>query len=219
MLKDLEAVSELTEDQIAALRHRLEAATGFLDPKKLTGIIRQCISDDRTAGAVQRTLRNLSPGTVERLLQSLEEYSKDKDFPLKKQTLDKLRPTLPKLVVDTPGLRRFEKAERLATLTGRQLEAIDVICDLRPIFDETRTQIEGMMPYTRLHLSITGDDGLPRSFEVELTAQQVHELVEKAGKAEEKLTVLRSKVNDWQSGGLPDLPLTRAPRKESNDGS
>ena len=73
------------------------------------------------------------------------------------------------------------------------------------------------MPYARLHLVATGEDGLPNSFEAELTQQQVHDLAEKASKAKSKLDVLRGSVEMWVPGGLPDLPLTRVTRKESSD--
>ena len=107
---------------------------------------------------------------------------------------------------------------RLATLTGQKLESIELICDLRPIFDKLRKHLEGMMPYTRLRVVATGADGLPDAFETELTRQQVHDLAEQVSKAAQKLDVLASAIEtEWLPGGLPDLPLTRAPRKGPSD--
>ena len=77
--------------------------------------------------------------------------------------------------------------------------------------------LKGMMPYTRLHIVATGEDGLPKPFEAELTYQQVIDLAEKAEKAKSKLKVLRQSVETWLPGCLPDLPLTRTPSKESSD--
>jgi len=131
--------------------------------------------------------------------------------------LARLGEILPNLIQPYPAMARFEKAERLANLTGQELESMELICDLRPIFDEDRKQIEGMMPYTRLHIVATGADGLPKSFEAELTHQQVIDLRKKGEKAESKLAVLRKSVESWLPGRLPDLPLTRVVRKESSD--
>ena len=73
------------------------------------------------------------------------------------------------------------------------------------------------MPYTRLHVVTTGEDGLPNAFEVELTHQQVIDLDKKTKKAKNKLEALRQSIEKWLPGGLPDLPLTRISQKESKD--
>jgi hypothetical protein len=68
-----------------------------------------------------------------------------------------------------------------------------------------------------LHIVATGEDGLPKAFEAELTNENVIDLVEKAEKAKSKLETLHKSIENWLPGGLPDLPLTRIPKKESND--
>lgn len=218
MLADLKGIADLSDEQIHTLRKRLSEAKGFLDPKSLRAIVREVIDDDKKVESVQRTLRKLGPKSVERLLRDLsEQRHKNKDFPLDEAVLDRLHHTLPALIHPYPALARFEKAERLATVTGQQLESVELICDLRPIFDEDRKHVEGLMPYTHLRVVAIGADGLPKSFEAQLTQQQVYDLAEKASKAKDKLDVLREAVEKWVQGGLPDLPLTRVPRKESSD--
>jgi hypothetical protein len=211
-------MADLTDEQIAGIRDRLSKATGFLDRKTLTVALQDVITDDKTIQAVWRTLRSLDPSEVKRLLEGLSKKQHEEDFPLNILTVDRLHHVLPVLVHPYSALIRYEKAERLAELTGQRLESFDLICDLRPIYDESRKYLEGMMPYTRLRVVATGVDGLPKSFEAELTHQQVHDLAEKASKAKDKLDVLRKSVDKWVPGGLPDLPLTRIPRKGSSDG-
>ena len=218
MMADLKAVSTLSDDETNTLRERLSRVKGFLDPKALAAEVRRTIKVEGTARSVQTALRNLEPKDTKRLVESLAERGRqEKDFPLNEAELARLGEILPNLIQPYPALARFEKAERLAKLTGQELESIELICDLRPIFDEDRKQIEGMMPYTRLHIVATGADGLPKSFEAELTHRQVNDLREKAAKANTKLDVLRKSVESWYSGGLPDLPLTRAPVKKAGD--
>ena len=218
MLADLKAVSTLSDDEANTLRERLSRVKGFLDPKTLAAEVRRVIKVEGTARSVQTTLQNLDPKDTKRLVENLAERGKqEKDFLLNKAELARLGEILPNLIQPYPALNRFEKAERLAKLTGQELESIELICDLRPIFDEDRKQIEGMMPYTRLHIVATGADGLPKSFEAELTHQQVIDLREKTAKAESKLVVLRKSIESWLPGRLPDLPLTRVTRKESSD--
>ena len=218
MLADLKGIADLKDEQIDTLRKRLSQAKGFLDPKSLRAIIREVIDDDKKVESVLRALRNLGPKSVERLLRDLSEQGhKDKDYPLDEAVLVKLRHKLPALIQPYPALSRFEKAERLAKVTGQELESVELICDLRPIFDEDRKHVEGLMPYTNLRIVATGADGLPKSFEAQLTRQQVHDLADKVSKAKVKLDVLHEDVEKWIQGGLPDLPLTRVPRKESSD--
>jgi hypothetical protein len=216
-LADLGAVAGLSLDQVTEIHDRLARATGFLGPRALAAAIRDLIPDDNSVRAVQRVLQNLDPADVKRLLDALSERRKKPDFPLNEDTLTRLGSILPTLVQRYPAVARFEKADRLAELTGQQLESVDLICDLRPVFDENRERLEGMMPYTRLRVVATGADGLPNSFEAALTRQQVHDLADKASKAKNKLDILHKSVETWIPGGLPDLPLTRIPRKESSD--
>ena len=55
--------------------------------------------------------------------------------------------------------------------------------------------------------------GLP---EIEKEQAKI-DLQEKASKAQHKLEVLHQTVETWLPERLPNLPLTRIPRKESND--
>lgn len=218
MMADLKAVSALSDKEVAALCGRLSKVTGFLDPKTLATEIREVIKPEAAARSVLATVLNLEPKMAQRLVDVLADRGrKEEKFPLSAAELDRLGGILQNLLQPFPALARFEKAKRLSTLTGQQLESIELICDLRPIFDEDRKQIEGMMPYTRLHIVTTGADGFPKSFEAELTHQQVFDLREKAAKAESKLTVLRNSIQQWGAGGVPDLPLTRASRKKATD--
>lgn len=215
MLQDLRAVAGLSEDQADAIRTRLAEATGFLGPKELFALLRELLSEEATARAVQRTVRNIDPNGVEPLLKTLAKSRSDEEPTLDQAMLARLQKILPHLIQPCPALARYKKAERLATLTGRKLEAAELICDLRPVFDERRTCIEGMMPYTRLRMVATGADGLPEAFEAELTRQQVHDLAEKASKAVQKLDALVDVIQaKWLPSGLPDLPLTRPPQKD-----
>lgn len=217
MLADLKEVAALSDTDVTALSQRLASAKGFLDPKALAATIRQVVHKEDAAQSVRRALRNLGPKDIEPLLEVLADQAQEKDFPLAQDLLGRLAKILPELIQTYPALARFEKAERLAKLTGQQLESVDLICDLRPIFDESRTRLEGMMPYTRLRLVAKGADGLPNAFEAELSAQAVQDLAEKAAKAIEKLDVLRKTIESVVPEGLPDLPLTRAVKTESTD--
>lgn len=218
VLADLTSVASLTQEQVSGLSRQLSTSSGYLDPKALSGIVREVVQEPSLAGAVQRVLLNLSPPDITALLRRLHERVQADPGLVEKGVLERVSQILPELVKPYPGLLRFRKAERLSRLTGQQLESVELICDLRPIFDEQRERVEGMMPYTHLRIVVTGVDGLPNGFEAELSQQQVYDLAEKAAKAKGKLDVLQKEIERWMPGGLPNLPLTRAPRKEPSDG-
>jgi len=216
-LDDLKAIIDLSDDKIDELNKRLTSAKGFLDPKEIRATVRKIIKDVSVAEAVQRIIINISPSHIDQVIKSLKARCNEEGFQFDQGQLEQLKLILKKLIAPYPALARFKKAENLAKITGQQLESVELICDLRPVFDENRENVEGMMPFTRLHIVASGEDGLPKPFEVELTFQQVIDLSEKAKKAKTKLEALRKSVENWLPGGLPDLPLTRIPRKESSD--
>lgn len=217
LIDDLKAIATLPDELIGALRERLTKADGFLAPAALRALVLDAVQAERGADAVQRVLRNLDSSSLKKLLAALNEEREEKDFPFDQATFDRLKQNLTKLIQTYPALARFKKAERLAKIVGHPLEAIEFICDLRPIFDDDRKHVEGLMPYTRLCVIATGDDGLPKSFEVQMTNQQVIDLAEKAEKAMHKLETLRASIETWLPNSLPDLSLTRIRAKESND--
>ncbi len=217
LIEDLKAVVDLSEESVRQLRDHLTEAGGFLGPKSLLKTIREVVEDSNKAQALRRIIRNIGVSDIERVHVIFQEESKKQKPPFNNTQFEHLAKLLKLLIQPYPALERFRKAKRLAEVTGQQLETIEFICDLRPIFEESRKNIEGMMPYTRLHIVATGEDGLPKSFEVELTHQQIIDLAEKAEKAKSKLYSLRQSIKKWLPEGLPDLPLTRIPEKEPSD--
>lgn len=212
MLADLALVADLSLDQIERLSAVLLRETGFLHTEALRECIKTIISDEKTGQAVLRSLQNIEPDDVSLVLKRLDRARETKKKPsLDDQKMSSLSRNLSALIRDYPALTRFEKAQRLAKLTGQRLDSIDLICDIRPVFDKTGEHIEGMFPYTRLRLVATGADGLPREFEAELSVEQVYQLFESTKKAKAKLLTLHSAIEEWMPGRLPELQETRMP--------
>ncbi len=217
MLNDFKAAGGLSNDEIDEICKQLSKTQGFLDPKALLSIIKKVVKGTETAASVQRVIINISPSDLPTIVEFRKDGIDQEGFPFDSKQLDDLEKVLKKLIQPYPSIDRFQKAERLAKITGQQLEEIELICDVRPIFDKTRKQIEGMMPLTRLRIVATGEDGLPKAFEVELTNQNVIDLAEKAEKAKSKLETLHQSIVNWLPDGLPDLPLTRILKREPKD--
>ncbi len=217
MVDDLKTIASLSDEEIQGIRKHLAKADRFLDLRSLLTSIHEVIQDRKSADAVGRAIRNLMPSDVERIIGDLKQAIDEEHPPCDEDTLTRLTQALGELIQPYPALVRYRKAERLAKTTGQQLETVELICDLRPIFDRNREKLEGMMPYTRLHIIATGEDGLPKSFEAELTYEQVVEVAEKAKKAKGKLDVLGQSIETWLPGRVPNLPLTRGMQKGPSD--
>jgi hypothetical protein len=215
LLVDLKAIVDLSDDSLNQIYKNLNEAQGFLNPKAMLSIMSKVLKNTEVAEALLRIIINVNASQVEQVGTFLDKKSKEEDFPFNQQQLECLKLILKKIIQPYPALIRYQKAERLTEITGQQLETVELICDIRPIFDESRKNIEGMIPYTRLHIVATGEDGLPNAFEVELSYQQVLNLSEKTEKAKFKLESLRQSIENWLPEGIPDLPLTRIPQKES----
>ncbi len=217
MLTDLALIASLTESQVSDLRTRLQEARGFLDRDNLRILIRDVIPDAKPAQAVFRALTNLEPDDVEGVLAHVDRVRKtEKKLKIDDAAMTNLGRNLASIIQLYPALTRFEKAQRLATLTGQRLDSANLICDVRPIFDGDGRTIEGLFPYTRLRVVATGADGLPRDFEAELSVEQVYRLYETVKRAKIKLETLRSNIEMWMPQAIPNLQEVQVPKGEPN---
>jgi hypothetical protein len=214
LLADLSVIAGLLPDQIKRINETLQQAAGFLGPASLRDRIGAVLSDEATARAVSRALRRLDSDDIEAVCRKVDTWRKSGQAEIFDDAkVANLRRNLTALIVTYPALARFEKAERLSSRTGKRLESLSLVCDLRPIFDTTGKGVDGMMPYTRFRIVATGVDGLPCDFEVELTREQVDQLLTTAKRAKKKLTALSELIPVWIPEGLPELPLTRLPQE------
>ncbi|GAB4187118.1 MAG: hypothetical protein Kow00105_01700 [Phycisphaeraceae bacterium] len=212
MISDFIAIKQLQPELLEKIADKLRAEENFLEPGNLNSILRSVVSDDASIDALRRIILNIKSEDVDDLIKQLKSSREDnpKEFPLSTDDIAQLEERLPKLLKPIPALRRYRKAERLAKITGQPLEDFQLICDLRPVFDEERKSVEGLIPITHMKIVATGGDGLPNVFEAELTAKQVNDLAEQVEKAKLKLDVLREKATQWAESGMPNIPSIQA---------
>lgn len=219
MLNDLKMVTTVTPEVLDEVATSLAAAEGFLDTSALNSHLRQILPAQDAVAPVRRVVLNIKLEDVSGLLKRLRQAQQDvEEFPLTVADLDSLANLLPRLLKPVPALRRYRKAERLAKTTGQPLEDIQFVCDLRPVFDDSRQTVEGLIPFTRLKIVATGGDGLPNVFEAEISAEQVTEFAEKVQKAVCKLAVLREKGELWAKHGVPNVPLVKLSKTKGTEG-
>jgi len=88
-----------------------------------------------------------------------------------------------------------------------RVEAVDLVCDIRPVFDDSRTNVEGVIPFTTLKVVATGVDQFPISFEAVLSASDVLALLKKAELAVAKLNAL-GRLAERTNLPVPSVDLT-----------
>jgi len=214
-LADAGVVLSLEDSVCAALEDALAAEKSFLSRKALRSVVRMVLGPESPSvkkvsafiWRLHRTIRRDSDKTVERSVAILREAIGEHSETLTVEQRKLLGDRIERLVAVPAGLARQYKAELLAEATGTELEDMQVICDLRPVFNEERSEIEGAIPISILKLDVLGPNGWPSRIEVRLTEAQVADLFEKAHYAQTKLSVIK-RMLEKNSIALPSTSAT-----------
>jgi hypothetical protein len=198
--KDARALISLTDDEIATLAAQIGSDARFVSNSLLKEIVQAAVprlhEDDAKSvadivwhldAAWRRSGRNLDK-YVRRTQRTLR--AQDTKSPLSTEERERLAVVLERVLIDAPCIARQRKAQAVAQGTGLPLENANLYCDARPVFDDTRTMIEGMVLTTTLKVVATGPDGLPQAIEARLTEDQVTDLAKKAATATTKLRTM-----------------------------
>jgi hypothetical protein len=118
--------------------------------------------------------------------------------------------------VRSEGLERALKADRVASSLGSRLQSVSFVSDLRPIFDDARESILGMIPVTTMKLdTLSAVSGEPHTLEIRMTESDLRNLCKKSEQARTKLARLKSFVRE-RGMPLPDSSLTDDEDEETN---
>jgi len=202
------AVSEIPERTIDSLAVALRNESGFLDRARLAQVVHGILPDERLASGIVSTLESLRREKVDDAIRALRRW-RDADgenaakFP--GEALSSLESRLPRLIEAYPAMERYRKARRLASMTGNVAESLEVICDLRPVFNEKRDRVEGIVPITTLRLEYERQGDETAVLEVVFSREMLDELVQKAQTAQQKLKVLSVCVSEWIPDGMVKL--------------
>jgi len=218
MVQDAKVVLELEPDQLKGIALELSEFSGFLDRASLRTIIASHVPNKEQSQRLTRVIAGLdeilraNEQNVEAFLSRMQEWlqseeNRERNF-LSQDQFEELRRRLPLVLKRYPALDLQAKAQRLSEATGLPLEDVQIICDLRPVFDDRRTEVQGIIPYTILKVVCKGVDGLPVSLEAILTHRQVSELAKKATAAEKKLRTIGELLAE-KGLSVPSVDLTK----------
>ncbi len=218
LIRDAKALLDLDVEVIGSIRDELQAFRGFLDRGTIEGIVHSYVANEESCHRLARLIVDIdgrfraTGQNVDEFLSRIQEWLDDEENQRKgllcEQEFAELRERLPLVVGPFPGRTRQAKAARLSQATGLPLEKIEIICDLRPVFDKDKESVEGMIPYTTLRIVCKGADGLPVALEAILSNDDVAQLAEASGDAKKKLARL-GKLMQEKELTVPHIAMTR----------
>lgn len=196
-LSDAKYILGIESQDFEVLARALAESDAFLDRNMVSKIVGEVLGageeSDNLADVVcllSRIVRDSEKPLVKTLTllkSAIKEHSED----LTDDEREELGRRLEMLVAQSSGLARQHKAEQLADAIGKKLAAVQLICDIRPVFNEDRSGIEGALPVSTLKLDFFQEGGESSSLEVCLTEQQITNLCEKAESAKRKIELIK----------------------------
>ncbi len=193
---DMLAIEGMADEQFRELSSSLASFPSFLDKAAVENIVGKCVEAARVAEIAELVYRlndvlrgssDAPDDAVRLLVQELSAHGNE--FP--EPVLTRLSQRLTALVVVPRGFTLQQKAELLAEATGAELVNLNIICDVRPVFDNERTKIEGVIAVTTLRLELNQPDGTVLPVECRLTEPQLERLGKAVDRAQNKLSVIK----------------------------
>lgn len=212
-VSDGRAVLNISAESFDKLVLELTEFDGFLGRGALSEFVVRTLQKEEDPDTVGRVISNLnryireSDEPVPESLQLLKRAIKEHAEGLDDEQRAELGQRLEVLLTKPTGFGLQHKAEQLAEATGTDLADLQIICDVRPVFDDARKRIEGAIPVSTLRLELGESDGGTSSVEVRLSEGQIADLCEKAESARRKVTLIKNMLGEKEIT-LPKTPAT-----------
>ncbi len=197
MLRDLQIIAHLNDVTLSRISQHLSTLQGLEAKESLTDGLKPILSglSPRSADAVVRTLINLEQDDIKRTVASVERWRKstpERGQFFTDQMQLSLERNLSLLIAEYPCVALLRKADRLLRDVGNEFQDVAIFCDMRPVFNDTRSKIEGFVSLANLRLFYISQTGQRHAFEVALSEDELKSLIEESEKALAKLDVLKA---------------------------
>lgn len=203
-VRDARNLMKVPSDKLAAIELGIDHAV-FLDPEALESLIGEHIEAEELRRSLQVLFVNLGrmrrsgpPDAAEfdSLLEEALTEALEKHFA--EAELAEVVERVKRIAAARPSLDRQHKAESLVGTTAPKLQNLHLITDLRPVFNEGRDAVEGMVPVATLCMTIDDRDGVPQVIRVNLSHSDLDDLCSKVELAQRKLLALRGLMESKQ---------------------
>jgi hypothetical protein len=196
-LNDARSILELDQEECGRLASRLGRTDLFLDRPSLFSLVSEIIGDQEKAQKIASIIYRVGgmlhdadiPATeaMDELGRALQEKADGIEPEDRRTLVQRLR----SLSAEPIGLAKQYKARRLVDATGSKLDEFQIICDVRPIFDQSRERIEGAIPLAILRLEYSSPDRESAVVEMRITEKQLEDFRAKIETAHRKLKLIK----------------------------
>ena len=215
-LTDARRVIALEAVQFEELARTLEEFDSFIDRDLLKQKVAEVLGPTEESKEIASTIWQLASmlreadEPFEKTVSILRSTFTEKMTELETDERQLLVDRIERLAAKPAGFNKQHKAQQLAEATGRELDEIQIICDIRPIFNDERTIVEGGIPVTTLHLAFL-DASSESNLEIRLNEEQLNDLCDKTQAAIRKLTAIKSLLGEKHIV-LPQTSATKTER-------
>lgn len=210
---DAVAVSNVPEEEFEEFVSSLRARQAFTTEQEVSDLAAGAVADPALASALTSAVVNFSRMLVESELTPAE-FAGQIEAELEKappQDVDVVR--LARLVGLSRGVDLHQKAEAVAGSVGNPVYSLRFVTDLRPVYNDERSEIVGAIPLTTLRVECGESGPFPVTHEFLLTASQLDELCQKSRTAVSKLSTA---VGMLQSKDVP-VPSTSFSNEDEDE--
>lgn len=208
MLEDLSVLATIPEDLLTKLARTLEEQSGFLTTEKLAELVTEAVPDETQGSAAFNAIQNLRAEAMPQLMEMLETW-RNQDEANRRVLSDEqhaiVKKHLPILIREYPAIDRMQKAEWLKNVLGNEVKGLAFICDARPVYNKPQDDIEGFIPLATLKVVYERQNLDDEEIEFVLSESALEHLINEAKKAQQKLSVLKSRVDSWMPGGCVEV--------------
>lgn len=215
--RDGKAVAAVPDETFIQAMDRIDADAGFVGPVRLKEIVSEVVHDDEQARGLSNFIYNIqslrrharkddAASLAREFTESLQKASVP-DGGLTADEVARLAHRLPRIAAPKTSMDRQAKAVGVARRVGLALDKIALACDLRPVFDDSRDNVEAMIPLTLMRVVARGPEGFPQTLEVTLTEKQLLDLNTEVERARTKLATLKRFV-EKTAVPIPESPMT-----------
>jgi hypothetical protein len=194
MLHDMELLAQLPSDVSVDIAETLRQEGGILSEDRLEEIVTSRVDDQTVALRLAAIISSVRQEQVERTLALVDKWRKhnqERNSRYNDAWFDSLKSNFSTLIQDFKSVLLMRKAEHLLRILSNEVADVDIICDLRPVFDEEHSQIEGYVLVATLRLEYLLQNGQRSTFEVALTEQELKGLVDQGSDALQKIDIMK----------------------------
>lgn len=198
MLRDLRVIAGLSDEKCRQLGGALCSLEGLATSDAIKDAVKACLSEeDEDEGKIEsvvNALSSLKPQVIPRLMESIKAWAlarKSRQEIFSDSVLERLGENLQVLISDYHAVVLMQKADQLLRDVGNEFQSVKFVCDLRPVFDEQRANVEGFVLLANMRLIYISQDGQRHVCEIAFTEEELQQLRNDVDKAQSKLEVLK----------------------------